>query len=239
MYAFVKRILPHQPSNTIVFAGDFGYDADLAISFLKQLSLFYTHVLYIYGNNDLKVYEGLEEPSKMKIERYFKANSDRYPGIIKLKKTPVYIEGLVFIGSDLFFDITYLYKKHRILRVQVENEWRRKGLDVKHRHTITDPYRFSEDEIARLYGEIKEADVIVTHGMPDYENEKGGPIYFSKLRLPQTTSELKNKTWIYGHMHERKTQVKYGCRFINASFMGEGSDQKIVTVEIRVPARKN
>lgn len=233
----IEEIIIEKSSKYLVFAGDFGYYNFQNIEFVKELKKYYQKILYVYGNNDYKIpfWEGANlegyTSAKKRVEEFEKELS-KIDGLIRLNGNIVELEGFKFGGCDLFYDFVNLKKHFNCTKEQFDNFWIVKELNLRYTDWIEDPYIYAENEKNKLKKIIKEIDVIVTHGCPDYFYDKDDKeIGLFRFDGGEFKKHLKDKVWCYGHKHKRMDEVKYGCRFINASYKGM-KNSKIITVKL-------
>jgi predicted phosphodiesterase len=235
--AFVKSVLPEDPSDLLIFAGDFGYDNEQNIEFLKELKKTYQTILFVLGNNDTKIPLNSPTPFKNARERVndFLLEAAKLEGVIYLDH-PVEVNGIRFGGSDIFFDFDDLKNRFGMNDSEVFNLWVKKKLHVKHLNFIVHPQLYTSVEKKRIDNMLRYVDVVITHGPPNYfvdpaDDGKG----FFRFDATDMADKLEGKVWIFGHNHQRFETEEFGCYFLNPSFFEDnepGFDNKIITVEL-------
>lgn len=224
---FVRKLLPKELSSTLVFAGDFGYYNEQNYIFLKELKNYYPNILFVFGNNDLKL------PLKSNYENFFSVK-DRVEdfllrlqtllGVEYISDRVVEVEGTKFVGSDIFFDFESLTKRFNVTDDFVFSLWKSKNLDKKHVGWIENPKEYSLARKNNLFSNIKESDVVVTHAPPNFFiNENDETLGFFYFDGSSFAPFIENKTWVFGHRHQRSFHNAFGCNFYNASFSGSDS----------------
>ncbi|PGK52056.1 hypothetical protein CN918_30155 [Priestia megaterium] len=234
--AYVSSILPQSPSSTLIFAGDFGLYNDHTIEFLKLLKKTYSHILYVYGNNDIKV-RIQDQPiiytdAGVRVKEFEKQVKE-LENVIHLDGQVVEIDGIRYGGSNIFYDFDSMNIHFAMTKQECERLWKHLKLHIKHKGYIDDPHAFAEQEKEKLRLVIPRADVIVTHAPPDYfmdtvEDYPG----FYRFDGEEFLQYLEGKVWCFGHQHQRMINREYkGCRFYNASYVGSYYS-RIVTVQL-------
>lgn len=233
---YVSSILPQTPSSTLVFAGDFGLYNDQTIEFLKLLKQAYSHILYVYGNNDIKVRiqdQPLIYRDAFARVKDFEEQVKEIENVIHLDGQVVEIDGIRYGGSNLFYDFDSMKTHFAMTKQECERLWKHLKLHLKHKGYIDDPHAFAEHEKEKLRNVVPHADVIVTHAPPDYfmdtvEDYAGFYRFDGEEFLPY----LEGKVWCFGHQHQRMTnRLHHGCRFYNASYVGS-HHPRIVTIHL-------
>lgn len=233
--AFVERILPEEPSSILVFAGDFGYYNDQNISFLTELKKYYPYILYIYGNNDLKLplFHNKEKFLNVKERVFaFEDSIKHVDGIYRLTEKPLTVNSIRFIGSDIFYDFDDLKHYFGASDQEILQEWECQNLHKKHVGWIDEPKTFAATEKRKLLEYIDDSDVIVTHGSPNYfvtnlEETMG----FYRFDGEVFKDKIQGKVWCFGHRHRRFIGRIHGCMFYNASYFHH-EKEKIIRISI-------
>lgn len=235
----VQHILPSKPSHLLIFAGDFGYDHQLTIKFVKRLRETYEKILFVLGNNDTKLRLKKDSPFASAGERV-EAFLKEVEGIegVRYLRDPIEIDGVVFGGSDLFFDFEVLEDRFGMSDEEIWALWKKKKLDQKHRGFIDDPKAYAKAEKQRIERMIGAIDVLVTHGPPhflrDPNDDARGFFVFEGSQLQE---QIQDKVWIFGHLHKRFEGQAFGCQFYNATYFTEDGppktgENKIIQVEL-------
>lgn len=233
MNDFVNRLLPKEPNKLLVIAGDFGYDNDQTMDFLTHLKVHYETILFVYGNNDLKIklnYYPFDHVKDRIIA--FEERIEKIKGVYRLTPTPIDIRGKVFIGSELFADKRSSIKRgHRL--TDIDAKWKEKGFNKRHVGWIQDIEEHAKREKEKLINHITHADVIVTHGQPDFlRRDNDHALGFFSFIADEFKGKISGKTWVYGHKHCRSFERMFDCSFHNASYQGEHKDKRIVQTTI-------
>ncbi|QST02408.1 metallophosphoesterase family protein (plasmid) [Pontibacillus sp. ALD_SL1] len=222
------EVIPDAPSDILVFAGDFGFDDVRNERFMRRLGETYETILTVHGNND----NGSRwEAAKAHYER-LEGILHSMEGVHSLHYAPVTVNGITFLGSPIFFDGESLMKHHGATEGDILAEWEKRGLADKHGGVIDDPITWARREKERLLSLIGEADVIVTHGPPDYFLKNSVPSFgFFHFDGESFKERIQGKAWCYGHHHKRSFAEKYGCRFYNATYKGS-VEKKAFTIDV-------
>ena len=238
--ALVQQILPSTPQPLLVFAGDFGDYNEQNIAFLKELKKTYSTIFFIYGNNDLKLKTSNPEGFEDVYERVkaFEYEVSSLEGVYRLDENCRTFQGIVFGGSDIFYDFDEIMHHLHLEKKEIYEEWYKHHLHIKHRGWIHDPDAFAQLQKEKLRQFIPKADVIITHGAPNFfVGEKDEMIGFFRFEADEFIPYIENKVWCFGHQHRRMYAQKHGCTFINASYMGTRYP-KIQTVSVSKTAKK-
>jgi predicted phosphodiesterase len=233
MFEFVQEILPEKPNKLLVFAGDFGYENRQTIAFIKELRKTYETILFVYGNNDLKLPRSNPENFKNVPERIESLNKqiENINGVHYLNGKTFNWGGLVFGGSDIFYDFDEIKQNLGLTYDEIYAFWKEKNLDDKHREWIIDPKSYAEEDKNKLRNIIEKTDIIITHGPPNYfVDEEDKKLGFFRFDGEEFKEKIKDKIWIYGHRHKRHDEIKYGCRFINAAY-AECKSPRIIQIK--------
>lgn len=233
MEEYVQKLLPENPSDILVFAGDFGYSNEQNISFIKELKKTYGYILFILGNNDIKIplKENGEYHSTTKRVKDFQEKAKQINGVIYLNNKTITINGITFTGSDIFYDFETLKKRFEMTDEEILNEWKRKKLDQKHGDYIKDPNQYTKELKKVLFSNIENSNVIITHAPPHFVQDKNDhDIGFFAFDAEEIIDKIADKVWCFGHKHKRYKGTHYGCNFHNASYFNH-ENEKIITIE--------
>jgi len=240
---FIQRIIPKNPSKTLIIAGDLGHYNKQNVMFLKKLKEYYEHIILVGGNHDFYMISGKikNKYRNNSIKRWneMKSFASEIEGIHYLDGEIIEIEGTRFGGTTMWYDFSYAKKiwhdPEEIIRM---NWW-----NVSNDSRLIGGLPFQtlnmfEQEKEKLENLIDQSDVLITHVGPDF-------IVPSKFKMDKSTSfyffdgnpyidRIQNKTWIFGHTHERYQYEVYDCQFINASlgYPNETDEErKIITIQ--------
>lgn len=225
--AFVEKIIPKNPSSIMCFKGDFSYNNEQTLEFLNELTKHYEYVLFVLGNNDVKIYDKHPEGYRDAFERVMRLKKDlrSIPRAIHLDGKTFTHRGITYGGSDIFYDFQSVQNQFDMSEEEVLKEWHRRRLHVRHKGWIIDPVAHAEKQKEQLRSLIPLSDVIITHGPPNYfvtpDDQTMG---FFRFDATEHIQNISGKTWLFGHQHQRRDEIRYGCRFVNAAYAecGEG-----------------
>ncbi|MFC5452944.1 metallophosphoesterase family protein [Paenibacillus aestuarii] len=239
---FIRKLLPEDVSNTLLIAGDLGHSNKQNYLFLKQLKKYYANIVVVMGNHDYYLDKAslARQGSRDSMDRcrHMMMIADRLPGIRYLDGDTVMLDGIVFGGCGMWYDLQYGIQVLKSTQDHIFKQWIQVSNDYTH---LRGKPRMTLDmfqlEKAKLEKVIAASDVIVTHVSPDWSRVPKG------RELELTTSfyyfdgsgyadQLAGKIWCFGHIHERMDYVEHRCRFINAS-LGYPKQRREVPAKIR------
>lgn len=233
--SFVLEILPEEPSDLLIIAGDLGHYNWQNELLLRSLKEHYLFILMVAGNHDFY----LDSPSqKVKYEQNstlrwneMKGLCEEIDGVHVLEGDTFVHNGVTYGGTGMWYDFSYSMQKQGYSYLDMESEWHQNANDSAmifgERRNVMDTFY---QELTRLESVIDKCDVIITHVSPDASmmaerfkiDSFAGCFYFDGERF---FNQIQNKIWIFGHVHDRYSYEKYGCWFINAS-LGYKSDNR-------------
>lgn len=238
MKQWVEHLLPSNPSDCLVFVGDFGEYNAQNIAFVDEIRKYYEHVLFVLGNNDLTI--PLEEyniecfsNAKERVQAFLR-EIEAFENVHYLNGTTFTYQHITFGGSDLFFDFDLFKKHYDLTNDEIERVWENKKMGIKHKGLMDNPSMYLEEEKNKLEDIVSSSDIIITHGPPDYFFDPTPQnIGFFAFVGDRYISSIKDKTWCFGHNHNRKDEIKYGCRFINAAVGKLTKTAKIKQIKLK------
>ncbi|RUS41955.1 metallophosphoesterase [Cohnella sp. AR92] len=242
--AFIIDILPEDPSNTLVIAGDLGHYNIQNIKLLEKLRKHYKNIVLVPGNHDYYLiskslknkykYNSLNRLNEMKLM------TNQITSVYFLDGDRVELDDIIFGGCGMWYDFEYGLQVLNNDKDQIYNNWKLKSNDSV---LIEGFPRLATDmfleEKSKLQKAIINADVIVTHVSPDWSsiahNNKdditNSYYYFNGQEF---FNNINGRMWCSGHIHKRFDYLNYGCRFINASLgypdENGNTPKKIITV---------
>jgi len=216
--SFISNLIPKEPSDTLVIAGDIGHYNWQNLIFLEQCRVIYKDVIWVHGNHDLylvssqsyKTYSGdsfnrLNEMIEM---------SNSIAGVHYLNGNIININNFIIGGSSAWYDNGYGSNEWNMNEQAFITKWRNYLNDANYIYvTDTDTHEidslaYSNNEKKILNNIVEECDLIVTHIAPDWTHT---PIHYL---MPESTfysfdgrnllSKTKpNAKWLFGHTHDR------------------------------------
>ena len=224
---FTKRLLPNNPSEILVIAGDLGHYNKQNIMFLNILKETYKHILLVEGNHDLylvsgKINKKYQNNSLNRVNDMKKMTSE-IEGVYYLDGNIININGIKFGGTGMWYDFTYGMKVLNLSRGEVFEAWEEYMNDsIYIRGVESRPYQRFKSEKEKLEKIVYDSDVIITHIGPDwskipnkYKDDVCTSFYF--FDGSAYLEKLQGKIWCFGHIHERYDYYNGKCRMINAS----------------------
>lgn len=194
-------------ADVLVLAGDIGrldnHHHTILLRFLKECKEVYEHVIYVAGNHEFYFYD-LFKGYDMLQEICYKV------GINFLQNSEINIDGINFFGTTLWTDMNMMLAEKATRRYL--NDFRLISVNGK---MLTSKQMYEENELARVALRHTDANVIITHHVPNKEGIhprwacNDGNYGFMNVNL-QTKGEL----WIFGHTHDSADYWKDGTHFI-------------------------
>ncbi|NEW06630.1 hypothetical protein GK047_11455 [Paenibacillus sp. SYP-B3998] len=224
---FIRQILPEACSNTLLIAGDLGHSNKQNYIFLKLLKEHYTNILIVIGNHDYYLDKatlaGKSGQDSMDRMKEMKLLASQLPGITYLDGDCVELDGVTYGGCGMWYDLQYGIQVLKSTKDHIFRHWTKVSNDFSR---IQGKPRLTLDmftkEKAKLDKIIANSQVILTHVSPDWSRVPEGreldlATSFYYFDGAEYASQLANKTWCFGHIHQRMDYVHHQCRFINAS----------------------
>ncbi|WP_339173138.1 metallophosphoesterase [Paenibacillus sp. FSL H7-0943] len=214
---FVEGILPDDPADTLVIAGDLGHYNVQNVIMLGVLREYYQHIIFVRGNHDLYLISNSQK------EMYQNSSQSRWlhmkelaadiPGVYVLEGQTLQLGGIIFGGTGMWYDYSYGIQVLKQKVSWIHEVWRTRMNDINY---ITDMPDFQQER-ELLDPILDKSDVIVTHMGPDWsqlplkhQEDIIQSFYFfdGAAWLPR----LHGKTWCFGHYGAYE---KEGCTFVN------------------------
>lgn len=225
---FVEKIIPNNPAKVLVIAGDIGHDNNQNQWLLQILKQFYPTILFVFGNHDLYLMDTDSQIyfDKNSLNRWqeMKKKAEAIDGVTVLDGNTVKIEGVTFGGTGAWYDFSYGTMFLNATLQTIHKNWCNRSNDSRKIFgEPTDVITFSNREKSKLFSLVPEVDIIVTHVPPliprlfdiTYDGELSNSFFYMSIR--EYIDQLKNKIWIYGHVHTRNYVRTMGCDFFNAA----------------------
>lgn len=230
----INKLLPVNPANTIVIAGDLGHANWQNILFLETLRKYYSNVVLVHGNHDFYLISK-NQKSIYKNDSYNRINemitlASNIPGVYYLDGTKcVELDGITYGGTGMWYDDSYAENVWNMDTIATQDLWYDHMNDGKCiirpngsylRKRAVKPFNRYEAFIEQynlLEQHIGKCDVIVTHISPTYE------FLQIKFNCPESTFYHFNgsamldrlnesNVWCYGHTHDQYLNThKNGC----------------------------
>lgn len=224
---FVGVILPREPSEVLVIAGDLGHYNKQNFIFLERLKEHYRHILLVAGNHDYylvtKSIKNKYRYNSMRRLEEMKIIGQQIPGVLFLDGDTIEIDGINFGGTGMWYDFQYGIDQLNLDMDKIYDSWKSisndsvliEGLP----RLVESMYR---EELTKLKNVLYRSDVVVTHISPDWSkiplshiNDISNSFYYFNGK--ELLSNLNKKVWCFGHVHRREDYINEGCRLINAS----------------------
>ncbi|MFA9560362.1 metallophosphoesterase [Evansella sp. AB-rgal1] len=243
---FIEKIIPKQPSDILIIAGDMGHYNFQNALLLNELSHYYKYIFIVFGNHDFYMLNSnyFEKFEKDSMNRWNEMREiiDAIEGVYVLEGNKITVDNVVFGGTGGWYDFSFGQMYMHATLPRIKKAWYKLSNDSRLiKGEPTDVIKFSNCEKEKLFSIINECDFIVTHIPPllprllnNQYNDISNSFYY--MDIGDHKEKLSQKTWIFGHTHVRKDLVAYGCRFVNAPIgypiEGEIEKKQIVTIEV-------
>ncbi|MGG1659511.1 metallophosphoesterase family protein [Brevibacillus sp. NRS-1366] len=241
---FINSILPDNPQNVLVIAGDLGHYNWQNQLLIKELKQVYEHILLVAGNHDFylvstnqeKQYQGKSTKRVLEMKELCK----EVMNVHYLDGNIIEIDGVKFGGVGIWYDFSYGMKELGYTKEALYSKWWEVMNDSRLIKGLLDKsFTFADEEKKKLDSIVDESDVIITHVGGDWSRVIGNYKFDSVTSFyyfdgSNHFSKLEDKVWCFGHTHQRYDYDAYGCRFVNASlgYPSEGKGRKIVQIEV-------
>jgi predicted phosphodiesterase len=235
---FIDGLIPAEPSEVLVIAGDLGHYNKQNVLMLMSLKRVYSHILFVFGNHDLYLVSGKvrEKYAYNSLNRRaeMKTLAGEVDGVICLDGTSITLDGVTFGGTGMWYDFSYgLHELHMHID-HIRRVWKSSMNDSRLIHTLPS----FEEELTKLESIFEASDVIVTHVGPDWSKLTGKNRYdpltsFYYFDGSSLLSRAQGKTWCFGHTHDHYSYEKNGCYLVNNAlgYPGEKRQMQIQTIE--------
>ena len=234
-HVLINKLLPDNPSDVLVIAGDLDNHNFVGSIFIKVLKEYYQHIIWVHGNHDF-YFESKSIARHYNINSFNRLNEkiellNEIGNVHYLDGNTIKIDGVTFGGCSMWYNNDYAKQVWSIDNdLQCLNMWfdylndgnaisLPKGHEFEMIGTIDylAYFRHQYEKLKKIY---LKCNVIITHIAPDWKLIK------EKFKMPETTfyhfdgSELLNnldetKMWIFGHSHSKSCYShKSGCTLI-------------------------
>jgi predicted phosphodiesterase len=246
---FIQKILPPQPSDVLVIAGDIGHYNKQNYKLLTALKEHYVYILLVAGNHDyympspsIRYKYGFNSMNRLddmkKMIKYL-------PNVLFLDGDVVTIDGTQYGGCGMWYDFQYGIQILNSNYPDLYDYWKSISNDAAFtRGKPRDTREMFYEEKRKLARILPYSDVVITHFSPDWSRSP------QVGKLSKATSFyyfdgapffplISKKIWCFGHMHRRMDYVNHDCRFINASlgYPQENDDQPQRALQIMIPPK--
>lgn len=244
----ITNILPSQPQEILVIAGDLGHDNHQNLFFLKELKTIYSTILFVAGNHDYylisdSIRQKYHNDSKLRINE-MKAFVQTIPNVHFLEGNIIEINGVRFGGTGMWYDFQFSIQHYNCSYDSVFSIWKKTMNDSRRISNLGSFYEreYFFEQKKKLDAIISELDVIITHVGPYWKQtapllhhlfEKHIPSFYF-FDATEYAPLIHNKVWIHGHSHLRQSYTFNRCRIINPAlgYPFEKDDRKIITVHL-------
>lgn len=259
MHDLIGKLLPDDPSDIILIAGDIGHYNYQNALFLKILTEYFSEVYWTYGNHDLYL-------TSSKMLKEYGNSTNRLIEMIQLSNDIdnvkyldgecVETHGIKIGGVATWYDNTYAKNVWDMDDDTIFRHWYT-GMNDS-RYIIIDGKELDYVDYAKIanakVNNVLDCDLIFSHIAPDYSN------LLDKYKEPFSTfyqfdgSEYLSKlnddaTWLFGHTHDKYDYYKDNVRLI-ANPLGypppgyftlglDISEHKFQTIEINEKSKLN
>lgn len=234
-------------ADTLCIAGDIADSSLYFLDFLAACRDRYEHVVYIYGNHDIGIYdkEYASVSQKIGAMNNFADNMKRLGTSTHTIKTKFHrldgqeivgVNGVNFLGAMGSTDFSY-GKKIGLTEEYCLSQWKeKKDGKVWKKWWTDDPYEIAKDEKSRLLAPLgsqaKDPDIILSHfaplGVPVPDRIKNRPKSgFDYWDVSDIINMLPpGAIWHFGHTHSRLKYEKDGILYLNnpIGYPGEKTD---------------
>lgn len=233
----VRSLIPDNPSEVLVIAGDLGHFNEYNQLALETLSEVYAHILLVRGNHDLYLLGEVRGEFPTSTDRWnnMKDRVSHLKGVHFLEGDTVQIGGVTFGGTGMWYDMQYAIQEKRMPKMMIHAIWRivmNDGNYIKGLPSFEEEY----NKLERLFNDS--LDVVITHVGPDWTHARNeynedklmnSFYYFDGQAI---LNRAKGKIWCFGHVHEHYDYTYKGCRLINnaVGYPSGALDTKIRTV---------
>lgn len=205
-HKLIKNILPENPSDGIVIAGDIGHYNKQNILFYRILKQYYKKILWVHGNHDMYLLSG-EIKKKYLNNSFNRLNemvllSNDEENVEYLNGNTIEIDEVVFGGCSMWYNNDYAKKKWSkkewtmnlgekfITKIWGENDDNCKELyklymaDASLIYTkdeVFDYLKYFDEQKELMQSVYQKCDVIISHIGPDWSS------VLDKWNMPPTT----------------------------------------------------
>ncbi len=238
---YAKVVLPKDPSQVLVIAGDLGHSNEQAAQTVKAMQEIggYGHVLVVFGNHDMYLMaESRQYEDSWERLTELRGLLESVPNTKVLDGDVIELDGLRFGGTGMWYDMSFGLERG-CPREELISLWHGTNSDSQFiRWGEIDMDSYMSEQRQKLDAIVGDLDVVITHVGPDWR--RASPAYQNELSTAffyfDGQDELKRVrgTWLFGHTHERSDAVVGSCRLVNAAlgYPWEMGDRRVMRIEI-------
>lgn len=241
MQNYVDELIPENPSNVLVLAGDIGHYNRQNIDFLKKMKKVYQYILIVFGNHDYYMVSNSIR-KKHKNRSYNRANDfieqcQDIEGVHILDGTMITIDGITFGGAAGWYDLSYGPNQLGLTPEETLWSWRENSNDaVLIKNLFHEPYDMYEKERDKIDSVIDEVDIMITHVPPEFSHmskEEKESIHSSYYTFEgeDLIKKMKDKIWCFGHTHKQLDKKVYDCRMVSNALGYPERNKKIEPIQ--------
>jgi predicted phosphodiesterase len=250
----IEKLLPPEPSETLIIAGDIGHYNKQDVLFFEILKNYYKKIIWTHGNHDLyMVSHNIQQ--KYHYNSFNRLNEkieliNKIPGVYYLDGSkPLEFDGFKIGGCGMWYNNDYAKQVWNKTDVECIDMWnwclndsKCINIDKKQINYL----KYFQEQYELLKNIYLECNVIVTHVSPTWQNIP------EKYKIVESTffhfdgSELlkninKDTLWIFGHTHDKHHFVhrESGCTFVcnpldygHENWIYDDLDRKFVTMSV-------
>lgn len=220
---FANRMLPEQPTNTLLIGGDLGHYNKQNYWFLEELAKVYTNILLVIGNHDFymitKNQEKKYQYNSFNRVKEMKELANQLPQVTYLEGNTFEIDGVTFGGTGMWYDFSYGQKHLGKNFEDIRKEWSWFSNDSRKIKGFLTEERY-ESEKEKLEKIIQQSDVVLTHVGPlhEFSPYRQEEVLFNSFYFfdgEKYIQKYQSKIWCFGHVHIREQYYKNDWTFIS------------------------
>jgi predicted phosphodiesterase len=209
----VNNILPEEPQDVLLIAGDIGHSNKQNAYMLKLLGKIYKKVIVTFGNHDYYLV------SKTQQNKYFrnsfnrvqemKAKIDDIENVYVSDGEIIEHDGVKYSGTDMWYDGKLSNFEPNLTEDQIKEKWLYFMNDANYIYNMKSYKFILDEEIAKLEKNIENVDVFLSHVGPvlpknipaKYDDTNTRFFFFDGMKY--LTAKAAPKIWVFGHTHEQ------------------------------------
>lgn len=215
---FVSNLLPDEPADVLVIAGDIGHYNSENVILFEVLRETYEKIIWVHGNHDMYLVSGTSA-QKYNHDSFQRLNemiqlTNAIDGVHYLNGDTIQVGGYIIGGCGAWYDNGYGNEIWGMDDRAFVDKWRNYLNDANY---IKVPYTKTEEIDSLIYSDKQKkllssivdiCDLVVTHVAPDWTHI---PTHY---QMPESTfycfdgrtflKRMKpNAMWLFGHTHEK------------------------------------